>query len=47
MLERVVPEGEVPLLKPGDNAIAFTAQGPEDYRTRASVTLISLGEPLG
>ena len=47
VLERLAPEGEVPLLNPGDNTISFTGQGPEGYRTRASVTLISLGEPLG
>ena len=47
VLERIVPEGDVPVLRAGANTVSFTGRGPEGYRTRASVTVISLGEALG
>ncbi len=37
--------GEVPLLRAGDNSVAFTCDAPEGY-ARAKITLISSGEPL-
>jgi hypothetical protein len=37
--------GEVPLLRAGDNSVAFTCDAPEGC-ARAKITLISSGEPL-
>ena len=47
MIRRIVPRGERPLLAPGENQVRFTCQGPEGYRARANVTIISHGEPFG
>ena len=46
VLGRIAPEGDVPLLTRGDNAVAFTGVGAEEYRIRASVTVVGMGEPL-
>lgn len=42
----ITPEGEVPKVSPGDNRLAFTCEGPEGFRERAAVTLMTCGAPL-
>ena len=47
LIGRIQPEGERPLLAAGNNEATFTCEGPDGYRARANVTVISQGEPLG
>ncbi|MBM4030267.1 MAG: hypothetical protein FJ291_00600 [Planctomycetes bacterium] len=42
----VTPQGELPTLTPGDNALTFTCTPPEGHAARANVTVITLGDPL-
>ncbi|HID75592.1 MAG TPA: hypothetical protein EYP56_06295 [Planctomycetaceae bacterium] len=42
----VRPRGDLPQLRPGENSVRFTCQGPEGLRTRAEVTLVATGEPI-
>ena len=46
IVARVKPQGAVPTLGTGDNAVNFACEGPSEYRTRANVTVISEGTPL-
>ena len=46
LLEEVKPQGAVPELKKGNNAILFSGEGSEKYKTRLQVTVISEGAPL-
>lgn len=46
LLGKIPPQGDVPTLAAGENALAFDADGPEGYAARANVTVIVLGEPL-
>ncbi|HUT36160.1 MAG TPA: hypothetical protein VNE39_21915 [Planctomycetota bacterium] len=46
LVQQVAPQGDVPALAPGDNAIAFTCGQPEGHAARANVTIITQGEPL-
>lgn len=45
-IQDVEPEGEIPLLKTGDNPVTFTCEAPGEIHPRAYVTVISQGEPL-
>jgi hypothetical protein len=46
-LGRVKPEGDIPVLDPGENEIAFTCGASEPVLPRANVTVIAQGdEPL-
>lgn len=47
VLAQVSPKGEVPTLKPGESAVAFTCTGLDGTNPRARVTITTLGEPLG
>ncbi len=40
------PQGTVPTLRPGENEVTFTCEGPDDVHGRANVTVISYGEVL-
>ena len=46
LLRTVAPEGPLPELKPGPNAIQFRCDAPPGLRARAYVTVITQGEPL-
>ncbi len=46
LIERLKPQGEVPVLEPNDNRVTFTCEGTEGFRRRAEVTLITSGSPL-
>lgn len=43
----VTPQGDSPLLEPGDNAIKFTCEPPADLNPRAHVSVICHGELIG
>lgn len=45
-LRDVIPEGDIPEIASGDNAVAFSCGSPEGIRARATVTLITQGPPL-
>ena len=47
VIARLKPQGDVPVLAAGENPVAFTCEGPADCNTRANVTVISQGAPLG
>ena len=46
LVAEVKPEGEVPTLAPGDNAVEFSCEAPSGVSARAYVTTISKGEAL-
>ena len=46
LLERVPLPGDVPVLKPGENRVTFTCQGPDGFASRANVTIIATGTPF-
>ncbi len=46
LLQRLIPQGELPVLKSNDNQIAFTCEGTPGFRSRAEVTLVTSGSPL-
>lgn len=46
IIARVKPQGAAANLAAGDNALSFTCEGPTEYQTRASVTVISEDKPL-
>ncbi len=46
LVKWVRPAGEVPLLSPGDNPLAFTCEGPDGLQSRAEVTAITCGPPV-
>jgi hypothetical protein len=46
IMARVAPQGAVPTLAAGANAVRFACEGPAQYQTRAQVTVISEGPPL-
>jgi hypothetical protein len=46
LIQQVTPQGDVPRLASGDNALTFTCTPPEGHAARANVTVITLGEPL-
>ena len=46
LLKTVDPEGPLPQLKPGLNAIQFRCAAPAGLRARAYVTVVTQGEPL-
>lgn len=46
LLQEVNPEGDIPLLVPGENQITFSGKGDLKINCRAQVTLITAGEPL-
>ncbi len=41
LIQKVQPEGEVPVLGAGENEVKFACGGPEGFRARAEVTVIS------
>lgn len=43
---RVVPQGAVPQLQPGEQTITFTCEGTQEMLLHARVTVISRGQPL-
>lgn len=45
-LQEVQVEGDIPVLKEGENEIAFHCKGPEGINSRVQVTVISEGNPL-
>jgi len=47
VLQRITPQGDQPELMPGENAASFTCDGPAGFNTRAKITLITQGQPLG
>ena len=47
LVKRVEPRGEVPTLAGGKNTVRFTCEGPQGYRARAAITIITSGEPFG
>ena len=46
LIREVEPQGDVPLLEPGENQVMFTYDVPPDIDPRAHITVISQGEPL-
>lgn len=46
LIAEVIPQGDVPMLMTGENAITFTCQPQEGYSARAEITVICSGEPL-
>ena len=47
LVGKVAPRGEIPTLAPGDNEVRFTCEAPRGYHARASVTVITAGQPFG
>ena len=47
VLRWLTPEGDVPVLAAGANEIAFTCGGTEGFSSRAEITLIAGGPPIG
>ena len=47
ILQRITPQGDEPKLASGENPVSFTGDGPTGYNTRARVTVITQGPPLG
>ena len=45
-IQRVAIKGNVPVLKPGNNEVSFTCEGPEGINPRVQVTVIGEGNPL-
>ena len=43
LIDEVIPVGEVPALKEGENKVSFNCKGPEEAGARARVTVISEG----
>lgn len=46
LLQRVIPQGKLPMLAEAENQLGFTCDGPEGFRTRAEITVMPSGEPL-
>jgi len=46
VLQRIPPQGDVPTMLAGDNAIEFSCLPPEGHNARANITLITQGKPL-
>jgi hypothetical protein len=46
LLSEVKPQGEVPILKEGENEVSFTCHAAAGTSPRANVTIISQGETL-
>jgi len=48
LVQRLEPQGEVPILSPRENQITFTCEGisPKGFRRRAEITVITCGPPL-
>ena len=46
LIQEVTPQGEVPVLKSGENQIGFRCDAPNGVSARALVTVISRGKPL-
>lgn len=46
LLQRLTVPGEAPVLKAGENRLAFTCGRPEGYSARAELTAIACGPPL-
>ncbi|MCC6445426.1 MAG: hypothetical protein IT210_18440 [Armatimonadetes bacterium] len=46
LLREVAPQGDLPALAPGENAVTFACEGPEGVTVRAKVTVITRGDPL-
>ena len=46
LISEVHPEGEAPILEPGENEVEFACEAPPDVSPRARVTLITQGEAL-
>ena len=47
ILQRITPQGDVPELASGENPVRFTCAEPAGCNTRAKVTIITQGQPLG
>ena len=47
VLQQITPQGADPQLASGENPVRFTCDGPAGYNTRAQVTVIAQGPPLG
>ncbi|MFZ2641856.1 MAG: hypothetical protein WA117_12730 [Verrucomicrobiia bacterium] len=47
MLGDVIPQGDAPVLEPGDNQVKFTCEPPTGLNPRAHVSVISHGELVG
>ena len=46
MIQDVVPDGNVPVLKSGANELTFSAQTADKVSTRMQVTVSAEGTPL-
>lgn len=46
LLKRFRPQGNVPSLDAQENQLSFSCQGPQGFRSRARVTVITLDTPL-
>lgn len=46
LIGEVTPQGQVPMLEPGDNTVEFRCNGPDGVTPRARVTVISRGNAL-
>jgi len=46
LIAKITPQGEVPVLKAGENRVIFRCEPPQGYNARAEVTLISSGKPI-
>lgn len=46
LIQRVTPQGDLPTMAAGDNAVEFSCLGPEGHNARANVTLITQGKSL-
>ena len=46
VIRDVKPQGETPTLNAGENEVKFTCGGTQGYNLRATVSVITHGEPL-
>ena len=46
IIQQITPQGDAQVAS-GENSVSFTCEGPAEYNTRANVTLITHGPPLG
>jgi len=46
VIRDVKPQGEIPTLNAGENEVKFTCGGTQGYNLRATVSVITHGEPL-
>lgn len=46
LIREIEPQGEIPILEPGENQVTLNCDAPADTNARAYVTVITQGKPL-